>query len=292
MAHASLSAADVLILEDVARFSHYTARQLSRLRYPRLDTAQQKLKDLADAGYLRWQMLGKPAPSVTVKQPYVYSLDTRGVRYLRSLGKEAERLPQKEYHYPTMAHRLACIDALIECYLLGLEPGICLEQAITERDWQRSPATVTVDGSAAKVLPDGSARFRVGNEPQHVFFEVDRDTEEQPFWQRKIHRLLAYAEGPFVQVRGPELIMFAVVVLPGDPAREQRRLRELVAWTEGMLRSVGNVVPTADGGTRSRGDLFFFTTTPPGSVPARSFFFEGWSVPFRDGAFPLLEVPG
>src|SRR6266700_7699811 len=61
-----------------------TTEQLTRLHYKpgMLKTVSKRLKVLVDNGYIQADCI----PTKLFKSPYYYTLDTRGMRYLESIG--------------------------------------------------------------------------------------------------------------------------------------------------------------------------------------------------------------
>jgi hypothetical protein len=109
-------------------------------------------------------------------------------------------------------------------------------------------------------------------------FEMDRGTEERKQIQRKIRGYLRYVEGPYQEAFQSESLTIAYVTTAG-----QRRLTDLVHWTEGVLRDVS---------AESQADLFRFAAFDPGEIePAAVFDAPLWLRPFNEQAVPLLGEP-
>lgn len=71
-----------LLLRDLNTLQRATAEQLTRLNYRRgmLTTVKARLKDLTEAGYIL------PLFHPSIKLPYVYCLNRKGLQYLDGLG--------------------------------------------------------------------------------------------------------------------------------------------------------------------------------------------------------------
>src|SRR5438105_917527 len=86
-----LGLADDVILSDLARYHYLTCRQVCRLRYSAgsLTYVQTRLKRLGAANYC--QRLFLPRPSQFGSAPSVYTLSSKGLRYLRKSGRALNR---------------------------------------------------------------------------------------------------------------------------------------------------------------------------------------------------------
>jgi hypothetical protein len=136
------------------------------------------------------------------------------------------------------------------------------------------------DGKSAYAVPDAWVDIRIDGRLQVcLVVELDRGTEEQKAWRRKVNNLLAFADGPYQDAFGTRSLTFAVVTTAGD-----HRLLELIRWTEAELAASREV---------AQGDLFVLTSWRPESLPAEELFRDRrWLQPFGDETLALLDGAG
>ncbi len=81
-----------MLLRDLNTLQRATAEQLTRLNYKpgMLTTVKARLKDLADNKYVL------PLSHPSIRLPYMYALDRKGLNYLHSLGVDV-----REYFRPS-----------------------------------------------------------------------------------------------------------------------------------------------------------------------------------------------
>src|SRR2546422_3002353 len=81
-----------LLLRDLHTLQRATADQLTRLNYKMgmLTTVKARLKDLSDAGYVL------PLYHPSIRLPYMYALDRKGLNYLAAQGIDV-----REYFRPS-----------------------------------------------------------------------------------------------------------------------------------------------------------------------------------------------
>ena len=148
-----------------------------------------------------------------------------------------------------------------------------------ERDLKRTPVRVADDdGRAIVVIPDAWLDLRVrGSYQVCLALELDRGTEEQKVWRRKVRGLLAYANGPYQEAFQTRSLTVAVVATSGE-----KRLLQLIRWTEREL---------TDTRKESLSDLFVFTSLRLESVDVSNLFFaKRWYQPFVERPIALLET--
>jgi hypothetical protein len=277
-----LNPADENLLRAAFRYYYLSSRQACRLFYSfgSLTYVQTKLKSLTDAGFL--QRIWLPRPSPHGSAPSVYTLARRGLNHLRGQGLDVSRRyrpsEQNERSYLFLAHTLAVNDVLIGAELLSrYTQSVQLARVLHERDLKRSPLRVEDnDGRYITVVPDGWLDFRVNGSYQACLaVELDRGTEEQKAWRRKVRGLLAFANGPYQEVFQTRSLTIAVVATSGD-----QRLLQLIRWTENELALLKE---------ESQGDLFVFTGIAPQSAPTDLFTATRWFQPFGEKPVALLE---
>ena len=280
---AAIRPADFNVLNWLNRFHYLSNQQLCRLGYSRgsLTYVQTRLKALTEAGYCQRIWLPKRGPHGST--PAVYTLARRGLNYLRNNGIEVNGRfhpsEQRSLSYLFLQHTLEVNDFLIAAELLcrALSP-YRLADLRHERDLKKQPVRVRdVDGKQAAVIPDAWLDLRINGRFQVCLaLELDRGTEEQKRWRRKVANLLAYASGPYQEAFGTRSLTFAVLTTAGEG-----RLQELLRWTEAELEMQREA---------SQGDLFLFTSlTPASAAPEDVFLARRWLQPFRREPLALLE---
>lgn len=281
----SVSPADDAILRAAFRYHYVSSRQLCRLLYSdgSLTYVQTKLKRLAAAGML--QRIWLPRPTAHGSAPSVYTLARKGLNYLASVGVDVDHRRYRpsevrDHSYLFLSHTLAVNDVLITAELLGrAQPAFEVASLLHERDLKRRPVQVQdADGRAIVVVPDGWLDIRVRGAYQVCLaLELDRGTEEQKVWRRKVRGLVGYANGPYQEAFGTKSLTVMVVATAGD-----RRLLQLIRWTEHELAAMNE---------KAQGDLFVFTTArADASDMADLFFAPRWHVPFGDRTIALLDA--
>jgi len=280
----SLVPSDDAILRDLLRFHYLSNRQVCLLHYsPRsLTYVQTKLKRLTDARYC--QRIWLPRPSARGSAPSVYTLARKGLNYLREQGLDVPSRyhpsEQREHSYLFLSHTLAVNDVLISAELFCRhEPRFELAATVHERELKRSPARVEDEsGASITVIPDAWLDLRIDGEFRVcLVLELDRGTEEQKAWRRKVRGLVAYANGPYQEAFGTRSLTIAVVTTSGV-----RRLIDLVRWTERELVELKH---------QQQSDLFMFTAvTPDAIVPSALFLGQVWYQPCASDAIALVDL--
>lgn len=217
----------------------------------------------------------------------MYTLGRKGLNYLAGAGIDIDRRryrpsEQREHTYLFLGHTLAVNDVLISAELLSrTQPDYEIARMLHERDLKRRPVHIQdEDGRMMAVVPDGWLDVRVKGAYQVCLaLELDRGTEEQKVWRRKIRGLLAYANGPYQDAFQTKSLTVAVVATSGD-----RRLLQLLRWTESELTARRE---------QGQGDLFVFTAirSDPADL-ADLFFSRRWHQPFGEQTVALLESVG
>ncbi|MBB4984780.1 replication-relaxation family protein [Streptomyces nymphaeiformis] len=283
-----IGAADGEILCSINRFQYMTAAQVGRLLYPDQHDdnryVQRRLRRLAEAGYvLRLREL--PTPRVG-SAPHVFTLADKGRRFVSGRGKalaSAYYRPSEERakaeDNPFMEHTLAAIDVLVAAERLCREFNVSMPRLVTERQLKRSPVRVQPagrpDAPRTTVIPDAWFELCVGGESVYIALELDRGTEQQKHWRRKVAALTAWAEGPYRQVFEADNLTVAVAV-PAKARREQ-----LSDWTIRELEAIGRT---------ELADIFLFTSVSPVTTdPFELFFGPCWYPAGADRPVSLLD---
>src|SRR6266566_3057905 len=135
-----------LLLHDLHTLNRATAEQLTRLNYKpgMLTTVKARLKDLADNRYVL------PLSHPSIRLPYMYALDRKGLNYLQSLGidvREYFRPSQEEdsaKNFLFREHMLAISDILIHSLLfVKTEPSYRISSLLHERFFKNHPIRTT-----------------------------------------------------------------------------------------------------------------------------------------------------
>ncbi|MFJ6384958.1 replication-relaxation family protein [Kitasatospora sp. NPDC092039] len=269
-----------------------TAGQVARLLYPNQHDdnryAQRRLRRLVEAGHLL-RLRELPTPQVG-SAPHVFTLADRGRRFLQARGvrltsgyyrPSEERAKARDN--PFMEHTLAAVDVLVAAELLNRQhPLVSVPRLFTERQLKREAVRVQPAGDSqarpVAVIPDAWLELAVAGEAVYVALELDRGTEEQKYWRRKVAALTAWALGPYRQLFEADNLTVATVV----PTTARRR--QLSSWTAQELYGIGQPALC---------DVFLFTETSPLEVSAEAFFFGAlWFPADRPEPVSLLDLPG
>lgn len=279
--------ADDRILKALARLHYLTALQLCRLLgYSPASLAylQKILKRLTDASFC--QRLYLPRPTQHGSAPSVYTLGKLGVQWLKEQGIDTpHRLRPKEQRglsYLHLYHTLEINDFLIAAELLSQQvPQVVLHTMLHERILKRTPDYVPIyhrDGEVEKVavIPDSWLDFRINDSSQMCLaLELDRGTEGQTKWRRKVQALMFWSGDPYRERFETTSLTIAVVATPGN-----KRMRDLQRWTEVQLQELA----------RNDTDLFRFTDLEPSRAsPQELFLAPCWYRPFHEEPVPILE---
>ena len=290
----ALGEPDTHILLSLNRFHYLTAAQTSRLLYPNLKDnnryASRRLKNLVDTGYVL-RLGNLPTPRFG-SAPHVFALARAGRRYLNQLGIETPAYfrpgeeGEKAFNRPFMQHTLAAIDVLITADLLCKTDAVSCPALLTERELKQSPLRVDVppspgafggEGRSVAVIPDGWFQLEVEGVVSSIALELDRGTEEQKFWRRKVAALVTWANGPYQEAFETDNITIAVVA-PSPTRRD-----ELRTWTAREL---------ANRGWLDDGEIFLFTSSDPVVTAPHSFFFDPvWYQASTELPVSLLDWP-
>jgi Replication-relaxation len=277
------------ILRAINRFHYMTAAQVSRLFYPECHDddrySQRRLRRLAQADYLL-RLRALPTPRIG-SAPHVFALADRGRKYLAARGvnltspyfRPSEE-QQKAWDTPFMLHTLATVDVLVQAARLAGSGRASMPRLLTERQLRRNPVKVVIPGRQDRrpvaVIPDAWFQLRVGTGPAFSFsLELDRGSEDQKAWRRKIAALAAWAVGPYKEAFATDNLTIAVVT------PDANRRNTLNAWTVRELSEVG--MPEV-------ADVFLFTSVDPvACTPEELFFGRVWYPAGERAAVSLLE---
>ena len=285
----AVSAADDTILRALYTYQFLTADQIRRLCHYRpgtLDAVRKRLKEWVQVELVMRVRLPRASAG---NAPWVYGLDKAGLAYLAASGStdatdmgigRFRASEQYERSYLFLSHLMATNDFLIAAALLGYQvPEVVLAGMRHEHALRRTPIRVTIGpGQEQLVIPDGWLDFHIrGAERLCVVLELDRATEEERAFKRKVRGLLAYAAGPYQQAFGTESLTVAIATTGGE-----RRVERMRVWCEQVLREQQH---------ERDADLFFLTALPSGELDPKALFLSPlWSRPFATDRVPLIEL--
>jgi Replication-relaxation len=281
-----------LLLHDLHSLQRATAEQLTRLNYKMgmLTTVKQRLKDLADNRYVL------PLSHPSIRLPYMYALDRKGLNYLHALGvdvREYFRPSQEEdsaKNFLFREHMLAISDLLIHALLFEKsEPSFRITALLHERFFKNHPIKATFIRSnneeTKTIVPDAYLEFVYtkdsGKEvPIPILWELDRGTEDQKFFRKRIRAYSVFLKSrAFKTVFTIENITIAFAT-----TKDHNRMRQMREWTRKEL-AVTNEPSWLS-------QLFLFTALPENmdeSEPQQLFLDPVWYTPSDDeNPFSLL----
>jgi len=268
-----IGAVDEEILRVVNRLHYMTAAQVGRLLYPDAHDqnryVQRRLRSLAEAGYLL-RLRELPTPRIG-SAPHVFTLADKGRRFIAGRGDvlaSSYYRPSEERakaaDNPFMEHTLAAVDVLVAAERLCRRFQVSMPRLLNERQLKRSSVRVQPagrpDASRVAVIPDAWFQLTSAEcDPVSIALELDRGTEGQKHWRRKVASLTAWAEGPYRRAFETDNLTVAVVV-PTTVRRVQ-----LSEWTAQELESI-------DRGELA--DIFLFTEASPVTTDPFELFFD------------------
>lgn len=276
------------LLIGLGRYVYLTVAQCVRRSYQpgSLRFVQKRLAHLVEDGYcqrhLGFTQVGKP--------PAVYALTTKGWDYVRDLGMETpvrwRPAEAAQRGFVAYAHDLAVADVGIaaERFCAAVASQAHLAQFRHHRFLQADPLRVRLAGGGTqRVIFDAWLDLRLwrGEPPQQrqraLALELDRATEYQHVWRRKIAGILSGTSSGYQEHFGTSSLT-VIVVCPSHPQRAQ----QLLVWTEAHLREEGQ---------EAAGRLFAFSSADPGAAdPIELFLAPCWRVPFHSGRESLLVL--
>lgn len=230
------------ILHAIGRYHMLSANQVVRvLRFsPRSIThIYEQLKRLTSQGYL------KSGQSQTKGVPAVWLLSQKGRAVL---AKEGIATEERVHHLPPfslhLAHRIAVTDVLIGFDEFATNrDGFHVLDMQHEAQLSRRPIKLKLsDGKDFAYAPDAWIHLQGRNGRKAAFLlELDRGTEEQRIWRRKIDALLSLTAGSpstYEKTFGVPYFRVLVLVTPGYQDINVRA-STLLHWTELELTKLG-----------------------------------------------------
>lgn len=268
-----ISPIDDAFLKAIFSYWFLTAKQVTRLLYSEgsLTSVSSRLKRLSDNGYLHRTY----CPTEFGRAPIVYTLDRKGINYLKATG-DLEDVRYRPSEVPNthifMSHTLAVNDILIDLALTTKKcQNLEVRQIMHERDLKRMPLVIELSDRTIRVVPDAWIELRVnGNEQMCLWLELDRGTTDQKKWRRKIEAITASMKGVYQEHFKVNNLTVMVVTTSGA-----KRLSDLVEWTESEL---------SNNGQKKLAQLFYFSEYSRGLYTDICF-----RRPFDAHLYPLLE---
>ena len=262
---AVLSGPDEALLRWVGFFGYLTVDQLLRLLYQDSSRSyvQKRLKALAvgaEPYLIRDRVPGKRVGGSTA---YYYTLSTRGARLIERLGIDVPRRKrpseQRTLSFEHLQHHLDTNDVHIAFFLA--EKAGQLTVTSSETEWQ-------LRTRGMRITPDAFLDVAFNQFRYPFAIELDRGTEVQAVWRRKVRAIVGWYEQQYHAVFGTTSLTVLVVVAQGG----ELRLKNLLHWTQAELTAQG------------RGDyatLFQMTCTPVAQREAL-LFGDVWQNPGRE----------
>jgi Replication-relaxation len=274
-----------LLLRDLNTLQRATAEQLTRLNYKMgmINTVKARLKDLADNRYV----LSLSHPSIRL--PYMYALDRKGLNYLQAQGvdvREYFRPSQEEdtaKNFLFREHILAISDILIHALLfVKSEPSYRVNSMLHERVFKNNPIKATYTRSGREetktIVPDAYVEFVYANpsgkkETIPVLWELDRGTEDQKFFRRRLRAYIVFLRSrTFETIFNVKSMNVAFAT-----TKDHNRVNKMREWARLEL-AVTNEPKWLSG-------LFLFTALPEnmGEIEPKQVFLDPvWYVPSDD----------
>ncbi len=274
-----------LLLRDLHVLQRSTAEQLTRLNYKMgmLNTVKSRLKDLADNRYVL------PLSHPSIRLPYMYALDRKGLNYLQAQGvdvREYFRPSQEEdsaKNFLFREHMLAISDILIHALLFEKsEQSYRINSMLHERFFKNHPIKAVYTRSNREetktLVPDAYLEFVHSRESGKedtlpVLVELDRGTEDAKFFRRRIRAYIVFLKSRTFKT----LFSIENITVAFATTSNHNRIRKMQEWTRKEL-AVTNEPSWL-------GQLFLFTSLPENmsDVEPRQLFLDPvWYTPSDD----------
>ena len=227
------------ILRAIGRYHLLTAEQIHRTSgYSRNSESfsAKHLKRLTTHGYLEMGVSKVRGIKAT------WRLTEKGRRHLLAQGIEVDA--KNDHHPPqslNMEHRLAVNNVLIAFDdLARRDPRFVILEMLNESVLARRPIALTLStGEKYRYAPDAWIHFAVDGVEDAIAIELDRGTEEQRKWRRKIDAYITMTKTPLYETAfGFHKLLVAAVAAPGD-IPPPLRARNLANWTKLELEHLG-----------------------------------------------------
>ncbi len=274
-----------LLLHDLNTLQRATAEQLTRLNYkPGMQTTvQARLKKLGDYGYVL------PLSHPSIRLPYMYALDRKGLNHLAAQGVDV-----REYFRPSSEedsaknflfreHMLAISDLLIHSLLFAkTDPSYRISSMLHERVFKNNPIKATYERNSREetrtIVPDAYLAFVYARpdgkeETIPVMWELDRGTEDQKFFRRRIRAYIVFLKSRAFK----KLFSIENITIAFATTKDHSRIKQMREWTRKELAASSEPLWL--------GQLFLFTSLPEniGEIEPRQLFLDPiWYLPSDD----------
>ncbi len=274
-----------MLLHDLNTLQRATAEQLTRLNYKpgMLTTVKARLKDLSDNKYVL------PLSHPSIRLPYMYALDRKGLNHLAAQGVDV-----REYFRPSSEedsaknflfreHMLAISDILIHSLLFEkTEASYRISSIVHERFFKNQPIKATGTGSNREVtrtiVPDAYLAF-VYTRPDGkeetipVMWELDRGTEDQKFFRRRIRAYSVFLKSRTFKT----LFNIENITIAFATTKNHNRMKQMREWTQREMAATNEPSWLSQ--------LFLFTSLPENMAeiePRHLFLDPVWYMPSDD----------
>ncbi len=274
-----------LLLHDLHTLQRATAEQLTRLNYKpgMLTTVKARLKYLADNRYVL------PLSPPSIRLPYMYALDRKGLNHLASQGVDV-----REYFRPSSEedsaknflfreHMLAISDILIQSLLFARsEQSYRISSMLHERVFKNNPIKATYERNSREetrtIVPDAYLAFVYTRpdgkeETLPVMWELDRSTEDQKFFRRRIRAYIVFLKSRAFKT----LFHIENITIAFATTKDHNRIRQMREWTQKELAATNEPLWLSQ--------LFLFTSLPENMAeiePRQLFLDPVWYMPSDD----------
>jgi DNA-binding PadR family transcriptional regulator len=221
------------------------------------------------------------------RPPTYYRLTPKAIAYLRETGTDIplkQRGTDDPPHFLFLEHTFSINDFLIALELFEERTaGVELLEVRHDQELKRAPDYVETADGRVGVACDAWFRLTADGEPNVVAVEIDRGTEDQKRWRRKVRALVAWVAGPYRE-HFADLAKIAVIAVPGA-----KRADDLKHWTELELMAMKSA-SNAQFNHLAWGELFYFTDRDPGTTePSELFAAPVWYQAFSAKPVTLID---
>ena len=179
------------LLEDLAWLQYLTSKQATRLRYGNsYERTTEAFKKLVDYNYAKYVLL-PPLDKSAGGNTKVHTLTKTGIAYLAEYGIEGYE--NKIEHYENLAHALGITDFLISACLL-CKPGGRFHFSDVLHEQVTNQQLAPYRNSA---IPDAYVNIRMADHMEPIFAEIDKGTQSEAQWSKKVLGLIAAAMHPY-----------------------------------------------------------------------------------------------
>jgi hypothetical protein len=265
------SAAELEVLVALKDYHCLTVEQIMLLTgRTSLRSAQHRLKELADAGFVRKH--DRRSSNVLRPLRAAWSLTNKGKAYLEGAGMIV--LPPRPPRPYILDHTLAINEVLIRAHLLERTTA-----GVELLDWQHD-RELRMWRPTLSVIPDGFMHFAVtSGGSRHSFpvlLEIDMGTMDRRRWQEKVQRYVQFFTGEFQTVFKTDAATVAVVV-----SDTEKRVSDLKKWTEWELGKLQ---------AKASGEVFYFTQLSDDLSAEELFLSPRFQVAFSNQTDALLPM--